>query len=177
MTLARLMCLALLQASRSVMTDSNFLCKFHCWNARVPRSLLPMSRSITVNESVMEEWDSNMRVMRNEIFSMCGLLTEAEDELIAAIERTDEGVHYVTSTLTPLKEGRQSALPDGISSSNNGDSRESRNGAENLKREDYLQCHVGLERCHASLERSMTTCQNCILALEDDFDSISEQVS
>ena len=118
----------------------------------------------------MEEWDSNMRVMRNEIFSMCGLLAEAEDELIAAVERTDEGVHHVTSVLGPASFERAAASRGG------GETKEMRKGAENRKREDYAQCHVVLERCHASLERSMTTCQNCILALEDDFDSIAEQV-
>lgn len=118
----------------------------------------------------MEEWDSNMRVMRNEIFSMCGLLAEAEEELTAALTRTDEGVHHVTSMLGPARSKRA------VVSSGGGETQETRKGAENLTREDYAQCHVGLERCHASLERSMTTCQNCILTLEDDFHSISEQV-
>lgn len=148
-----------------------FCARCHCWNAHLHHSLLPLSRSITVKGSAMEEWDNNMRVMRNEIFSMCGLLAEAEGELIAALERTDEGVHYVTSILSP------ETTHDVTGGSDSGEPWEGRRCSDNLKREDYLQCHDGLERCHANLEKSITTCRNCILALEDDFHSISEQVT
>ena len=142
-----------------------------------PRAPLPplshlsvASRSISVrNGSVMEEWDNNMRVMRNELFSMCGLLAEAEGELKAAMERADERVNYVTTAIfnTMGQDGE-----DGGSSS-----RVMEKGALKLGREDYVDFRLELGVIRQRLKGALTTCQNCILALEDDLDSISEQVS
>lgn len=121
------------------------------------------------NGSVMEEWDNNMRIMRNELFSMCGLLAEAEGELKVAMERADERVSNVTTAIfnTMGEDG-----DDGASSG-----RIMEKGALKLGREDYVDFRLELGVVRQRLRSAVNTCQNCILALEDDLDSISEQVS
>jgi hypothetical protein len=110
----------------------------------------------------MDEWDNQMRIMRNELFSMCGLLAEAEDDLKAAMERADELVRYVSTAIF------------GTAGDNE---KEEGNGAVHMGREEFVEFRLELGTVRQRLKKAVTTCQNCILAVEDDLDAISEQVS
>ena len=109
----------------------------------------------------MDEWDNQMRIMRNELFSMCGLLAEAEDDLKAAMERADELVRYVSTAIFGTA----------------GENEEEGNGAVHMGREEYVEFRLELGTVRQRLKKAVTTCQNCIVAVEDDLDGISEQVS
>ena len=123
----------------------------------------PLRRSISVrNGSIMDEWDNNMRIMRNELFSMCGLLAEAESDLKAAMERADELVRHVSTAIF------------GTAGANDDD--KGGNGAVTMRREEYGAFKLELGLARQRLKRAVATCQKCILAVEDDLDSISEQV-
>lgn len=105
-----------------------------------------------------------MRIMRNELFSMCGLLAEAESDLKAAMERADELVRHVSTAIF------------GTAGANDDDDGKGENGAVTLRREEYGAFKLELGLVRQRLKRAVGTCQKCILAVEDDLDSISEQV-
>lgn len=125
--------------------------------------IFSMRRSISVrNGSIMDEWDNNMRIMRNELFSMCGLLAEAENELKVSMERADALVRHVSTAIF----GTACAHDDD----------QVGNGAVIIAREEYVAFKLELGLVSQRLKRAAATCQKCILAVEDDLDSISEQV-
>ncbi len=103
-----------------------------------------------------------MRIMRNELFSMCGLLAEAESDLKAAMERADELVRHVSTAIF----GTAGAKDDD----------KGENGAVTRGREQYGAFKLELGLVRQRLKRAVATCQKCILAVEDDLDSISDQV-
>jgi len=85
------------------------------------------------------------------------------------MERADERVNGVTSTdfgtLGDGNGGRSSRLW-----------REHKLGARKLGRGEYVEFQLGLGAEQQRLQGTIKTCQNCILVLEDDLHSISEQV-
>ena len=119
-------------------------------------------RSISVrNGSTMDEWDNHMRIMRNELFSMCGLLSEAEGNLKQAMERADEHVNHVSNTILGTLDDKET--------------RSSGSGARKQE-QNYIELRLEMMVVRQRLDKAMVTCQNCIVALEDDLGSISEQV-
>jgi len=85
------------------------------------------------------------------------------------MERADERVNGVTST-------NFGTLGDGNGGGSSRLWREHKLGAKKLGRGEYVEFRLGLGAERQRLQGTIKTCQNCILALEDDLHSISEQV-
>ena len=124
------------------------------------------------NGGITDDLDDHMRIMRNELFSMCGLLAEAEGELKVAMERADERVAYITTALFgTLDEGEMGDTSCEMSHEH------CQGGVLKLGRQDYMEFRIKLAEVQRKLKAVVTTCKNCIDTIEDDLGSISEQVA
>ena len=124
------------------------------------------------NGGITDDLDDHMRIMRNELFSMCGLLAEAEGELKVAMERADERVAYITTALFgTLDEGEVGDTSSEMSHEHG------QGGVLKLGRQDYMEFRIKLAEVQRKLKAVVTTCKNCIDTIEDDLGSIAEQVA
>jgi len=124
------------------------------------------------NGGITDDLDDHMRIMRNELFSMCGLLAEAEGELKVAMERADERVTNTTTAIFgTLDEGEVGETSSEMSH------KHGQGGVLKLGSQDYVEFRGKLTEVQRKLKAVVTTCKNCIDTVEDDLGSIAEQVA